>query len=95
MDQEVFRKLAKFTLLARRELGLSVDVARLANDPAYASQTLAAGESSESEDLIVLALSLREALGLLAPATPDRVPASSEASAPAVPPGKYRFGARG
>jgi hypothetical protein len=65
MDQDMLRMLAQFRILMKREAGLKVDLQRLVDDADYARQTLSAGEDSDSEALVTLALSLRDRLGLL------------------------------
>jgi hypothetical protein len=65
MDQDMLRMLAQFRILMKREAGLKVDLQRLVDDADYARRTLSAGEDSDSEALVTLALSLRDRLGLL------------------------------
>ena len=65
MEQDMLRMLAQFRILMKREAGLKVDFQRLVDDADYARQTLSAGEDSDSEALVTLALTLRDRLGLL------------------------------
>lgn len=100
MDGELLKKLAKFKLLVKRTNGQSVEIAKIMSDKDYAAAALADAEESDSEDLILLALEIKDALGLLAP-QPTK-PAPEPAAVVPEPPKKegkdnnrYLFGARG
>ncbi|HVL02284.1 MAG TPA: hypothetical protein VM553_20840 [Dongiaceae bacterium] len=96
MDGEVLKKLAKLKLLVKRTSGQSIEVSAIIADKQYAASVLSAAEESDQEELVLLALELKDALGLLAPAAPAPEP---KAPQPAAKEGKtssnYMFGARG
>ncbi len=98
MDGALLKNLAKLKLLVKRTTGQSVEITKIMSDKDYALTVLTNAEESDSEDLILLALEIKDALGLLAPA-----PAASVAAKPEAAPepkkekdnGRYMFGARG
>ena len=65
MDNNTMQMLARFKIMARRLGGFNVDIFRMVGDPVYAREMLARGQEVDSENLIVMALELSEALGLL------------------------------
>ena len=90
MDQEMLKVLAQFRILLKKEKGLAVDFERLMAEPDYARELARAGEDSDNELLVMLALQLHEKLGLMN--VPKPVPAAAPAKV--VSPEKYKFGAR-
>lgn len=88
---EQIRLLARFKLQVRRLLNQSVDLELLKNDPAYARARLAQIEdSAEDEELLVMALQLRQ---ILLPKAPVAPAVAAVKTAPVVEQ-KYMFGAR-
>jgi len=59
------QKMARFKILARRLGGFNVDIFRMAQDDAYARELLMRAQEVDNETLILLALELSDALGLL------------------------------
>ncbi len=110
MDQALLKELAHFKVMLKKQLGISADISKLMSDKAYGLATLTAAEDCNDVDLITLALTLKDKLGLLptigaAPAAPS-APAptaktaapAAKADAPAEPDkaaNKYVFGTRG
>ncbi len=100
MDGEVLKKLAKLKLLVKRSGGQSIEVSTIISDRQYARNVLTAAEESDNEELILLALELKDALGLLA-TVPEPAPAEARKPEPEPPSssdkiaGRYMFGARG
>lgn len=99
MDQALLRQLAQFKLLLRKASNHSVDIEKLISDRAYAKQVLSLAEESDNEVLILLALELKDKLGMLPKAAPaETKPATEKAkddATDAATKGKYVFGARG
>lgn len=95
------QKLARFKILARRLGGFNVDIFQMAQDDAYARELLMRAQDVDNETLILLALELSDALGLLELAEkpkPVLKPAPSVAPvavAAVASPSKHFFGARG
>jgi hypothetical protein len=87
----MLKLLAQFRILLKKEKGVAVDFERLMSDSAYARELVRAGEDSDNEVLVMLALQLHEKLGLMS--APVKAPAPV-AAAKAVSPEKYKFGAR-
>jgi hypothetical protein len=87
----MLKLLAQFRILLKKEKGINVDFERLVGDPAYARELVKAGEDTDNEVLVMLALQLHEKLGLMG--SPKAAPAPV-AAAKAVNPEKYKFGAR-
>jgi len=92
------QKLARFKILTRRLGGFNVDIFKLAQDNAYARELLTRAQEVDNETLILLALELSDALGLLAvdekpkpvsKPTPPVAPVADAASST-----KHVFGAR-
>lgn len=98
MDNQSFIILSKFTVEARKVIG-TVNPARLLKDADYREAVFERVDASDDADLILLSLQLRQQLGLLdigtsgKEAMPDL--AMEQMPAPALPAGKYMFGARG
>ena len=94
MDQTLLKELAHFKVLLRKATQHSADIERLITDPAYGKQILSLAEEADSEDLVLLALELKDKLGLLpqpgAAATKDVEPVAAPADA-----NKYVKGLRG
>lgn len=98
MDSNTMQKLARFKIMARRLGGFNVDIFRMAQDPAHAREMLQKAQEVESENLILLAMELYEALGLLegTPAQAAKPAAVGTKEAPKEKgDGRYIFGARG
>ena len=74
MDNELLKKLAHLKILLKRNGGIAVDITQLIADRAYARDLLTKAEDMDSEEIVLLALDLKDKLGLLAP-----LPASSTA----------------
>lgn len=97
MDNLTMQKLARFKIMGRRLGGFNVDIFRMAQEDGYARELLIRAQEVDNETLILLALELSDALGLLEVAekpkpvvktTPSVTPAAADAS-------KHFFGARG
>ncbi len=67
MDTMTMQKLARFKIMTRRLGGFNVDIFRLAQADDYAREILARAQEVDNETLILLALELSDALGLLEP----------------------------
>lgn len=65
MDQSLLKELAHFKVLLKKATQHSTDIERLITDPAYGKQVLGMAEEADSEELVVLALELKDKLGLL------------------------------
>ncbi|QJR16275.1 hypothetical protein [Usitatibacter palustris] len=91
MDQETLKLLAKVKVSARKALGLEIDVQRLTHDRNYASEVLSKATQSDSEDLVLAAITLQDTFGLLSekPKLQKVENAEDEGTE------KYKFGARG
>lgn len=94
MDSQTMQKLARFRIMARRLGGVNVDIFRMVQDPVHARQMLEKAQEVESENLILLAMELYDALGLLdesqtASKTEKKVQEIKERE------DRYLFGARG
>jgi hypothetical protein len=97
MDNELLKKLAHLKILLKCNGGIAVDITQLGADRAYARDLLTKAEDIDSEEIVLLALDLKDKLGLLAP-----LPASSTAPEKAAdaeekpkPRQKYVLGTRG
>lgn len=97
MDQNALRNLARLKLVARKQFGMDVDVQRMVSDNGYARDMLDRIEQSDDEDTLVLALSMRNDLGLLVSAASEPPPAAVPAAAVREPAAqrKYIGGVRG
>jgi len=65
MDHELLKELAHFKVLLRKAKQHSTDIERLISDPPYAKQVLSLAEEADSEELVLMALDLKDKLGLL------------------------------
>ena len=65
MDQSLLKELAQFKVLMKRTSSVSVDISRLIAEPAYGNEILATAEESDNEQLVLMALELKDKLGLL------------------------------
>jgi len=101
MDNTTMQKMARFKILARRLGGFNVDIFKLAQDDTYARELLMRAQDVDNETLILLALELSDALGLLAvaekpkPLLKPTPPVAPVAVAAAASSSKHFFGARG
>lgn len=78
MDQSLLKELAHFKVLLKKATQHSTDIERLISDPAYGKQVLSMAEEADSEELVVLALELKDKLGLLPqPGKPSVKPAEA------------------
>ena len=59
------QKLARFKIMTRRLGGFNVDIFKLAQADDYAREILARAQDVDNETLVLLALELSDALGLL------------------------------
>jgi hypothetical protein len=88
MDHETLKLLAKVKVVARKTMGLDIDIQRLTHEPQYAAEMLAKAMHSDNEDLVLAAITLQDRFGMLKPRAPEpREPAELTE--------KYVFGARG
>jgi hypothetical protein len=97
MDNELLKKLAHLKILLKRNGGIAVDITQLIADPAYARDLLTKAEEIDSEEIVLLALDLKDKLGLLTP-PPAASTAPAKAAADEEKPKsaqKYVLGARG
>lgn len=102
MDTMTMQKLARFKIMTRRLGGFNVDIFRLAQADDYAREILARAQEVDNETLVLLALELSDALGLLeAPEAENKVtssPIKPKHAEPIVTEGKdthnYTYGAR-
>ncbi|OYY74352.1 MAG: hypothetical protein B7Y40_05255 [Gammaproteobacteria bacterium 28-57-27] len=101
MDTMTMQKLARFKIMTRRLGGFNVDIFRLAQAGDYAREILTRAQEVDNETLVLMALELSDALGLLE--QPESDPASTkpstkvkqeESKVPASS-ANYNFGARG
>jgi len=99
MDNSTMQKLARFKILTRRLGGFNVDIFKMAQDNAYAHELLMRAQEVDNETLILRALELSDALGLLDAAEkpkpvlkpiPPVAPIAAAANS-----NKHFFGARG
>ncbi len=94
MDQALLKELAQFKMLFKRTINQTVDIERLIADAPYGKDLLSLAEDSDNETLVLMALSLKDKLGLLPqPRVAEATPAEGEADAK--PNDKYVRGARG
>ena len=96
MDQAMLKELAHFKLLLKKTASHSTDIEKLLTDKAYAKQVLSLAEESDNEELILMALDLKDKLGLLpqANSAPESKPEEAEPEEGKAK-DKYVFGARG
>ena len=95
MDHELLKQLAKFKMLLRRSANHSVDIEKLLADRAYAKQVLSIAEEADSEELVVMALELKDKLGLLSQPAAPAAKANDKPEDDEKPKDKYVFGPRG
>ncbi|MEO1751734.1 hypothetical protein [Thiofaba sp. EF100] len=102
MDSNTMQKLARFKIMARRLGGFNVDIFRMAQEPSHAREMLQRAQEVESENLILLAMELYEALGLLEEKQPRLSSKQAEVNPKDGPKdggdkerSRYVFGARG
>jgi hypothetical protein len=95
MDQALLKELAHFKLLLKKTASHSTDIEKLLSDKAYGKQVLSLAEESDNEELILMALDLKDKLGLLPQPgkAVETKPAENEVEEK--PQDKYKFGARG
>ncbi len=94
MDQALLRELAQFKMLFRRNTQSAVDIEKLISDPVYGREILTVAENTDDETLVVMALDLKDKLGLLPqPRAAEAKPAESAVDAKLGD--KYVRGARG
>lgn len=91
MDQETLKLLAKVKVVARKAMGLDIDIHRLTHDRHYAAEVLGRAAHADNEDLVLAALTLQVRFGLLTDSPEPRLEAHPVAAANE----KYKFGARG
>lgn len=92
MNNDTMRLLAQFTVRARKLIG-TVDIKQLSENTVYREEIFKQVESLADEELLMISISLRDALGGLEDAdSPDSTEAESDKKPDA---GKYVFGARG
>ena len=80
---EIAQMLARFKLQVKRSLGETVDLEKLAREPAYARQRLSEiEEAATEEDLLIMVLRLRDLLVPVELSTPViAAPVAPEAAA--------------
>lgn len=89
---EIAQMLARFKLQVKRSLGETVDLERLAREPAYARQRLSEiEEAATEEDLLIMVLRLRD---LLVPLELSAAPAPVVAAEAPRETRSYLMGAR-
>ncbi|MDQ8020838.1 MAG: hypothetical protein REI94_03305 [Moraxellaceae bacterium] len=103
MDNQLIQLIARLKIQFRKEKGLQINTQRFFDDAAYRIAVLDEADTAESEELVTLAITLRDRLGMIAqPAVhaPSPVPVSTT---PVPPPAartdkgdmrSYKFGAR-
>lgn len=100
MDNQSFITLSKFTVEARKVIGL-VNPAKLIKDAAYSEAIFEKVDACDDTDLILLGLELRQQLGMLETYKMDSTAEQAietMAEKPivaSVAPQKYMYGARG
>ena len=84
MDTSTMQKLARFKIMTRRLGGFNVDIFRLAQADDYAREILARAQEVDNETLVLLALELSDALGLLDQSEAEVKAATAKVSTPAI-----------
>lgn len=93
MDNALLRKLASFKILYRKHVDNHLDISRIVSDVFYSEKVLASAEESDNEDLALLALEIKDALGLFE--QPESLPdTQSQAGSKETPNTKYLYGVR-
>ena len=96
MDQALLKELAHFKLLLKKTASHSTDIEKLLSDKAYGKEVLSLAEESDNEELVLMALDLKDKLGLLPqPNRAAELKAAEKADEEVKPQDKYKFGARG
>lgn len=85
MDNKTLITLSKLTVEARKVIG-TINPAKMLKDPAYSTGIFQKIDDCANEELVLLALDLRQQLGLLEGTEPATAEVEQE---------KYVFGARG
>lgn len=80
MDQSLLKELAQFKVLLKRTNGMSADIAKLIAEPAYGREILTAAEESDNDQLVLLAIELKDKLGMLPQPKPGATPPAAEAN---------------
>lgn len=88
MENELLKKLAHLKILFKQQTGQALSLDRMLADKAYSNEILTAAENTDNEELVLLALEIKDAFGLLAQVSE---PAKQEDTDDK----KYIFGARG
>jgi hypothetical protein len=99
VDQEKLKLLAHLKVSSRKA-GFDLDLPRLIADSAYAIERLDYFAATENEDLVLTALMVKDALGLMPTAAQIEVVPAPPVEKPIEPaqkkdPEKYKFGPRG
>lgn len=95
MDQALLKELAHFKLLLKKTASHSTDIEKLLSDKAYGKEVLSLAEESDNEELILMALDLKDKLGLLPQPGKAAEAKPEDAIEEDKNKGKYVFGARG
>ncbi len=95
MDRETLNEMVKLKFASRKAGGPEIDLVKLAGDAVYADEVFCAVEALPDENLVLLAMTLRDKFGLLTglPAASERAARPEPAPEPAAPP-RYMLGAR-
>ncbi len=95
MDRETLNEMVKLKFAVRKAGGPEIELVKLAGDARYADAMLSAAENLPDESLVLLAMTLRDKLGLLAvmPMVPSNKPVRVEDKAD-TPAQRYLSGAR-
>lgn len=96
MDTMTMQKLARFKIMTRRLGGFNVDIFRLAQEREYAREILARVQEVDNETLVLLAVELSDALGLLEqPESEPSTKVKPEEPKAHANSASYNYGARG
>ncbi len=90
MNNETFRLLSKFTVVARKVAG-SINPSRIIKDKHYANEVFWKVNQIGDESLILMSLELQYQLGILTPIAEDSPPTEPHTDETRK---KYTFGAR-
>lgn len=96
MNNDTMRLLAQFTVRARKLIG-PVDIKQLSENSVYREEIFKQVDSLADEELLMISISLRDALGGLevADSSNDTAGETEQESDKKPEAGKYVFGARG